>query len=163
VSPNLPPRAPADAERTQWKERALALDNYLRYSDWKRSSPNAYYDSALIRRVQRSLKELREKDDVEGVRAVLEVALRSNFAGVESFRLYSETFYGTKELIENYVEEGKSCLPQARGSMVADLPVLKWRDLSLIYVKLRHLRCRWKRKLASSATLPKTWVPLPCV
>ncbi|KAK4705122.1 hypothetical protein P7C70_g1096, partial [Phenoliferia sp. Uapishka_3] len=89
----------------EWKERALALDNYLRLSDWKRSPPNAYYDSALIRRVLRSLRELRERDDVEGVRAVLEVALRSNFAGIESFRLYSETFYGTKELVEEYVDE----------------------------------------------------------
>lgn len=49
---------------------------------------------------------MREKDDVEGVRTILEVALRSNFAGVESFRLYSETFYGTKELVEEYVDEG---------------------------------------------------------
>ncbi|KAM0745772.1 patatin-domain-containing protein [Meredithblackwellia eburnea MCA 4105] len=89
----------------EWKERALALDNYLRLSDWKRSPPNAYYDSPLVRRVLRSLKDLREKEDVEGVRAVLEVCLKNNFAGVESVRLYSETFYGTKDLLQEYVEE----------------------------------------------------------
>lgn len=84
----------------QWKERALALDNYLGYSNWKRSPPNAYYDAPLIRRVVRSLREMRTNGDVEGVRAVLEVALRSNFAGVESSHLYSETFYGTKDLVQ---------------------------------------------------------------
>ncbi|KAL8277168.1 hypothetical protein RQP46_010416 [Phenoliferia psychrophenolica] len=100
----------------EWRDRALALDNYLRLSDWKRSPPNAYYDSPLIRRVLRSLRELREKDDVDGVRAVLEVCLRSNFAGVESFHLYSETFYGTKELVEEYCEEVERSLEYMRAA-----------------------------------------------
>lgn len=50
---------------------------------------------------------MREKDDAEGVCAILEVCLRSNFAGIESFRLYSETYYGTKDRIRHYVEEGR--------------------------------------------------------
>lgn len=119
---SLTPRPP------QWKKAALNLDNHLRLSDWKRSAPNAYYDSALIRRVLRSLRELRERDDVEGVRAVLEVALRSNFAGVESFHLYSETFYGTKDLIEEYVDEGES-------SCAVD-----WREL----IRGAQWRDRWR-------------------
>lgn len=64
------------------------MDDYLRFNDWKKSPPNAYYDSPLVRRVLRTLKELRGKEDVEGVCAVLHAALRSNFAGVENFRLY---------------------------------------------------------------------------
>lgn len=39
---------------------------------------------------------------------MLEVCLRNNFAGVESFRLYAESFLGTKELVERYVDEGAS-------------------------------------------------------
>lgn len=76
-------------QRVQWRAHALALDDHLRFNEWKKSAPNAYYDSPLIRRVLKSLRELREKEDVEGVCAVLHAALRSNFAGVESFRLYS--------------------------------------------------------------------------
>ena len=49
---------------------------------------------------------MRESGDVEGVCAVLEVCLRSNFAGIESFRLYSETYIGTKERIRSYIDEG---------------------------------------------------------
>jgi hypothetical protein len=98
------------ASYDEWKENALALDEYLSFSAWKRSPSNAYYDSALIRRVLRSLKEFREKDEVEGVRAVLEVVLRSNFAGVESYHLYSETFYGTKTLVEDYANEVARCV-----------------------------------------------------
>lgn len=74
--------------KTQWKKAALALDDYLHYSDWKRSAPNAYYDSPLVRRVVKALRELRAKDDVDGLCTVLHAVLRSNFAGVESFRLY---------------------------------------------------------------------------
>jgi Domain of unknown function (DUF3336) len=37
-----------------------------------------------------------------------QVCLKSNFAGVEGFRLYSETYYGSKHLVEEYVEEGQS-------------------------------------------------------
>ncbi|GAA5860326.1 hypothetical protein JCM1840_002863 [Sporobolomyces johnsonii] len=89
----------------EWKQHALALDDYLHLSEWKKSAPNAYYDAPLVRRVLRTLRELREKDDAEGVCAVLHAVLRSNFAGTESFRLYSESYYGTKELVQEYVDE----------------------------------------------------------
>ncbi|KAM0789981.1 hypothetical protein ACM66B_005313 [Microbotryomycetes sp. NB124-2] len=98
----------------EWRSCALALDDYLHFNDWKKSAPNAYYDSPLVRRVLRTLRELREDEDVEGVCAVLHAALRSNFAGVENFRLYSETFFGTKELIEDYVEEVARCISFVR-------------------------------------------------
>lgn len=94
----------------EWKARALALDEYLGFNAWKKTPANNYYDSELLYRVLRSLRSLRELDDVEGVRAVLEVALKSNFAGVENYHLYSETFYGTKTLIEEYTDEGMSLL-----------------------------------------------------
>jgi hypothetical protein len=53
-----------------------------------------------IRKVRTSLRTLRAKNDVRGLVGVLEVCLRPNFGGIERVRLYSETFYGTKELIE---------------------------------------------------------------
>ncbi|GAA96902.1 uncharacterized protein L969DRAFT_96794 [Mixia osmundae IAM 14324] len=94
----------------EWKEHALELDKHLRYGPWKANPHSAYYDSSLVRRVKENLQHLREHDDAEGVRAVLEVCLRSNFAGLEGFRLYSETFYGTKDLIEAYLDEVATCI-----------------------------------------------------
>lgn len=102
----------------EWMDRALALDDYLGFEAWKRSSHNSYYDSSLIRRVLRSLRDLREAHDVEGVRAVLEVAVKANFAGVESFRLYSETFYGSKDLVEDYVDEIAECIAFIRTASI---------------------------------------------
>lgn len=41
---------------------------------------------------------------------MLEICLRSNFAGIENARLYSETYIGTKTLIEDYLIEVEDCL-----------------------------------------------------
>ena len=95
---------------SQWKSRALALDAHLGLTHWKQSPPNAYYDAPLVRRVLKALRELRSKQDAEGVCAVLHAVLKSNFAGTESFRLYSETYYGTKELVQEFLDEGRSTL-----------------------------------------------------
>lgn len=80
----------------------------LGHSTWKKTPYNAYYDSSLVRRVTVNLKHMREAGDVEGVSAILEVCLRSNFAGIENPRLYSETYYGTKDRICEYIEEGEN-------------------------------------------------------
>lgn len=45
---------------------------------------------------------------------VLDLCLRNNFAGTENFRLYSETFYGTKNLIESYLVEVEASLQYVR-------------------------------------------------
>jgi hypothetical protein len=37
---------------------------------------------------------MRQRNDMRGVLGVLETCLRANFAGIESSRLYSETYYG---------------------------------------------------------------------
>jgi len=42
--------------------------------------------------------------------------LRSNFAGLESARLYSETYYGTKDLVEDYLNEVESSLQYIRST-----------------------------------------------
>ncbi|KAH0840150.1 hypothetical protein J3R83DRAFT_1131 [Lanmaoa asiatica] len=140
------------ASRTyeEWKESALTLDRYLDFQEWKRVDEDSFYDWKLVKKVQilsiprreillthdqvnRSLKILRERNDVRGVLGVLETCIRSNFAGVESPRLYSEghllscqipdiyltpfqTFLGTKNLIESYHDEQERALRFIRES-----------------------------------------------
>ncbi|PLW25342.1 hypothetical protein PCANC_24943 [Puccinia coronata f. sp. avenae] len=94
----------------EWKQTALELDELLGFERWKSHSSNAYYDSASVRKVLASLEQSRLADDAEGVKEVLEVCLRSNFAGIESLRLHSQTYLGTKTLIENYVDEVEKCI-----------------------------------------------------
>ncbi|EEB87770.1 hypothetical protein MPER_14747, partial [Moniliophthora perniciosa FA553] len=47
---------------------------------------------------------------------ILETCIRANFAGIESSRLYSETFLGTKNLIESYYDEEEKALEFIRES-----------------------------------------------
>ncbi|KAJ2922093.1 hypothetical protein H1R20_g15000, partial [Candolleomyces eurysporus] len=89
----------------EWKEAAKVLDNYLHFDEWKQIDEDPFYDWKLVKKVKRSLKTLREKQDARGCLGVLETCIRSNFAAIESSRLYSETYLGTKDLIESYFDE----------------------------------------------------------
>ena len=72
--------------RQEWKEAAVTLDKYLNFEEWKKVDEDSFYDWKLVRKVRRSLKTLREKNDVRGCLGVLETCMRSNFAAVESPR-----------------------------------------------------------------------------
>ncbi|KAH9951578.1 patatin-domain-containing protein [Amylocystis lapponica] len=98
----------------EWKEAARVLDEYLQFDEWKTVDEDPYYDFRLVRKVRRSLKAFRERNDARGVLGVLETCVRTNFAAVESPRLYSETFYGTKDLIEEYVTEQEKAFEYIR-------------------------------------------------
>lgn len=111
------------ASRTyeKWREAAKELDGYLQFDGWKKVDEDPFYDWKLVRKVRRSLRNLREKKDARGCLGVLETCIRSNFAAVESPRLYSETFLGTKDLIESYFNELEKSLEYIRET--SDLSV----------------------------------------
>lgn len=89
----------------EWTERALELDEFMDHEKWKRQDASGMYDWILIKKVLHSLKTFREQGDDVELMAVLDLCCRNNFAGTENFRLYSETYYGTKYLIEEYLSE----------------------------------------------------------
>lgn len=70
----------------EWKAAARELDEYLHFDEWKKVDEDPYYDWRLIRKVSRSLRTLREKNDARGCLGVLETCIRANFAGIESSR-----------------------------------------------------------------------------
>ncbi|GAA5856076.1 hypothetical protein JCM8547_002968 [Rhodosporidiobolus lusitaniae] len=107
----------------EWKSVALELDAYLGLDKWKTTPQNAYYDAPTVRRVLRALRELRDKDDAEGVAAVLHAVLRSNFAGTEGFRLYSSTYYGTKDLVQEYIDEVTRSIEYIRHAPPSLIPL----------------------------------------
>lgn len=90
----------------EWKDTAMILDEYLQFHEWKKVEEDAFYDWRLVKKVNlavslllfnlplcqvlRSLRTLRGNKDARGCLGVLETCIRSNFAGVESPRLYSE-------------------------------------------------------------------------
>ncbi|KAI0847793.1 patatin-like phospholipase domain-containing protein [Daldinia vernicosa] len=115
----------------EWVKAAKELDAFLGNEQWKEKDEFAYYDSKTVRRVWEQLRRHRiaaeaqeaklarapgyEKGDVSGksehrknieeLKALTEACVKNNFVGVENPRLYSQTYYGTKNLVQNFVDE----------------------------------------------------------
>lgn len=127
----------ATSNYKDWSAAAKELDKYLGNDKWKSENEYAYYDSKTVRRVWEQIRKLRReaeaeeqtnlhpdalgltnrnkeknkegKRPIEELRMLIEASVKSNFVGVENARLYSETYFGTKNLVQNFIEEGKRC------------------------------------------------------
>jgi hypothetical protein len=91
---------------------------------WKAEDEYAYYDHKTVRRVLEELRKQRrrveadERDgagrkgnktktrSVEELKGLVEACVKNNFVGVENPRLYSQTYYGTKTLVQEFIDEG---------------------------------------------------------
>ncbi len=89
----------------QWKQSALALDQYLSNDEWRKVAPYSYYNDSTVRKVNSQLSLLLERVSaeehsdstsphgsrcVEELKSLLEGCIKNNFVGVESPQLYSE-------------------------------------------------------------------------
>ncbi len=102
----------------EWKKAAQDLDAYLGKEQWKTSDDYAYYDHMTVRKVKEQLKAQRAKavdqeqgnglgarDAVELLKNLVEASVKNNFFGLENAKLYSETYYGTKHLAQDFIDE----------------------------------------------------------
>ncbi|KAF2756413.1 patatin-domain-containing protein [Pseudovirgaria hyperparasitica] len=108
----------------EWVAAAKELDTHLGNDEWKKTDDYAYYDSKTIRRVVNHMSKFRERaemdeigftglsDDkmkevraVDELRGLVEASVKHNFVGFENARLYSESYYGTKDLVQRFIDE----------------------------------------------------------
>lgn len=130
-----------------WKKAATALDTFQGHDDWRNESEFDYYDFKTIRRVARKLKGAREKGSITEIRHILETCVKSNFAGIESPRLYSMTYHGTKTLVDVYLEEVSTCL-----QMMLDAKTIKAQDKILMFKSMSRNYGRTALCLSGGAT-----------
>ena len=105
---------------SEWQEAAQHLDEFLGNDEWKESAQYSYYNHQTVRNVTTHLSELHQKaaaesgttrNSTDGLPAVdelkllLESCVKNNFVGVENPRLYSESYLGTKELIQSFIDQ----------------------------------------------------------
>ncbi|KAI4126368.1 MAG: hypothetical protein LQ347_005000 [Umbilicaria vellea] len=102
-----------------WTRAAEELDAYLGNERWKEEEDYAYYDHKTVRKVKDQLRERRlrvdaeakkkrggaARDAAEELRSLVEACVKNNFVGVENPKLYSETYYGTKHLAQDFIDE----------------------------------------------------------
>ncbi|CAA9965395.1 lipid particle protein [Pyrenophora teres f. maculata] len=112
----------------EWIKAAKELDTYLGNDSWKTKPDYAYYDSKTVAKVYQQMVKLRQKAEaeenkpsgqktsagqhtaIEDLRALLEACMKNNWVGFENPRLYSETYYGTKDLVQKFVDEAEASL-----------------------------------------------------
>ncbi|EKD20879.1 uncharacterized protein L3040_000981 [Drepanopeziza brunnea f. sp. 'multigermtubi'] len=113
-----------------WVREAKELDAFLGNERWKLDEEYAYYDHKTVRRVCEQMRRCRRtieggdsasgagsgkdggqhgdsgtENAVEDLKALVEACVKNNFVGVENSRLYSQTYYGTKNLVQQFVDE----------------------------------------------------------
>lgn len=107
-----------------WVAAARELDGFLGRQAWREENDFAYYDSKTVKRVWDQMRRLRTRAEAheqaaapgtrggakatDELRALAEACVKNNFVGVENPRLYSQTYYGTKNLVQNFVDEGEA-------------------------------------------------------
>ncbi|KAJ5897299.1 hypothetical protein N7504_007587 [Penicillium tannophilum] len=120
---------------SDWRKAAQALDAHLGNEEWKQADAYAYYDSETVTRVVSELKKERKRAEaelqhgrpgaaeppaVEDLRSLLEACVKNNFAGVENPRIYSQTYSGTKDLVQEYIDEVHACIQLVLDSKQID-------------------------------------------
>ncbi|KAI1432730.1 lipase [Xylaria sp. CBS 124048] len=114
-----------------WVRAAKEMDAYLGNEQWKEENRYAYYDSKTVRRVYEQIRKHRKaaeqeeasdsaapvyergvqgagrngKKAIEELKSLTEACVKNNFVGVENPRLYSQTYYGTKNLVQIFIDE----------------------------------------------------------
>ncbi|EYE91469.1 patatin-like phospholipase domain-containing protein [Aspergillus ruber CBS 135680] len=118
------------ANYADWLKAAQALDAHLGNARWKEVDEYAYYDHLTINKVVAQLKKSRKEAEwemhngktstgesaIEELCILLEACVKNNFSGVENPRLYSETYSGTKDLVQEYVDEVNACIKLVEDS-----------------------------------------------
>lgn len=101
-----------------WRAAARELDAHLGNEQWKETDDYAYYDCTTVTKVKEQLREGRSlaksqehlqgkssQEAVDKLKSLVEACVKNNFVGVENPRLYSETYYGTKHLAQDFIDE----------------------------------------------------------
>ncbi|KAI1618543.1 acyl transferase/acyl hydrolase/lysophospholipase [Exophiala viscosa] len=134
----------------EWKGAAQQLDEFLGNEEWKEHDEYSYYNHSTVKKVTAQLIELQrraeaeERDGRNGIggssplddlKALLESCVKNNFVGIENPRLYSESYIGTKVLIQTFVDQVEKSLKTVLDSdrMTAKDKASLFRSLELNY------------------------------
>ena len=89
----------------QWSEAALEHDRVSGQKRWREVDQTAQYDYAQIRLRLDTLRRLRARHDYQGLLFTLNEGIHGNMGGMGRHSLYTRAKFGTKTLIEQYLDE----------------------------------------------------------
>ena len=89
----------------QWSEAALEHDEVSGQKRWRAIDQTSQYDYIQIRLRLDKLRSLRARHDYQGLLFTLNEGIHGNMGGMGRHSLYSRAKFGTKTLIEQYIDE----------------------------------------------------------
>jgi NTE family protein len=89
----------------QWCEAAQAHDELSGQKRWREVDQTSQYDYAQIRLRLDRLRSLRARHDYQGLLFTLNEGIHGNMGGMGRSSLYRRAKFGTKRLIEQYIDE----------------------------------------------------------
>lgn len=99
-------KAMAGAETYEdWRDAAQSHDRESGNERWKRNDQSRDYDYVSIRHRLDGLRSLRARHDYPGLLFTLNEGIHGNVGGMGNSELYRRAKLGTKQVIEDYVDE----------------------------------------------------------
>ena len=89
----------------EWSETAQQHDEISGQKRWRGVDKTSQYDYAQIRLRLDKLRYLRARQDYQGLLFTLNEGIHGNLGGMGRHSLYSRAKFGTKTLIEQYIDE----------------------------------------------------------
>ncbi|MEH6581785.1 MAG: DUF3336 domain-containing protein [Halioglobus sp.] len=89
----------------EWREAAIEHDDLSGQARWRKVDQTNQYDYAQIRLRLDRLRSLRSRHDYHGLLFTLNEGIHGNMAGMGRGSLYRRAMFGTKHLIEQYIDE----------------------------------------------------------
>ena len=105
-----------------WYAAAEELDRREGLDEWKQDETSDDYDWRLIRSRLRQLKQYRAEKDVKRLVYHLRQGLHWNLGNIGNPTLYGYTRVGTKQLIQEYVDEVVAALNELSDREIEDFP-----------------------------------------
>lgn len=150
----------------EWVSAAVAYDQRHGHDRWRKAEKSSLYDHAAIRDRLQELRELRARRDADGILFALNEGIHGNLSGIGSPALYDRAKFGTKQLVEDYIEEVVSALQylgNRRVKKVSDREKLQFFDRAahcfgrsafvmsgagtLLYFHLGVVKALWEQRL----------------
>lgn len=106
----------------EWSDAAKAHDKSTGVDIWVKSDESKHFDHKSIRRRLKRLSKLWKSQDNAGLLYALNEGIHGNMDGMGNARLHEKAKFGTKRLIQDYVDAIVNSLEYLASDKVTDIP-----------------------------------------
>ena len=108
----------------EWKSFALKLDEESGAQEWKYDNSSPYFDAEIISHRLNLLKRYRQQQRTADLIYILREGFSYDVANIGHPMLFNQTYFGTKKLIDDYIEEVSHALTYIASEKCENLSLL---------------------------------------